>query len=196
MWSRVSGRNGWWWSWWHSSSPSASLSWPPCFPSLRSTRYCTLWPSSCIVHVATMLSVTAEYQVLYFVTFLLHRPCGHHAFRHCRVPGTVLCDLPPASSTWPPCFFLTETFCYGDVLCGDVLSRRCFVTGDVLIWRRSVTGTFCMEMFCRGDVLYVSLFSCVRGGGGPWLAWGCKNEVLRTTHIQVVSSVDFFKKWY
>jgi hypothetical protein len=33
------------------------------------------------------------------------------------------------------------------------LYRRCFVTVDVLLQRRSVTETFCMETFCRGDVL-------------------------------------------
>jgi hypothetical protein len=42
----------------------------------------------------------------------------------------------------------TETFCYG-----DVLLRRRFVTGDVLLRRRTVTETFSMETFCRGDVL-------------------------------------------
>jgi hypothetical protein len=26
------------------------------------------------------------------------------------------------------------------------------------------------------------------------LFWGCENEVLRATHIKVVSNVDFFKK--
>jgi hypothetical protein len=44
-------------------------------------------------------------------------------------------------------FFNTETFCYGDVM----FRRRC-VTGDVMLWRRSVKETFSMETFCRGDV--------------------------------------------
>jgi hypothetical protein len=39
-------------------------------------------------------------------------------------------------------------FFYGDVLC-----RRRYVTGDVLLRRHSVTETFGMETFCRGDVL-------------------------------------------
>jgi hypothetical protein len=45
-------------------------------------------------------------------------------------------------------FFTAETFCYG-----DILFRRRFVTGDVLLRRRFVTETFCIETFCRGDVL-------------------------------------------
>jgi hypothetical protein len=36
---------------------------------------------------------------------------------------------------------------------GDVLFRRRCVTEDVLLWRHSVSDMFCMEMFCRGDVL-------------------------------------------
>jgi hypothetical protein len=46
------------------------------------------------------------------------------------------------------CISQKEAFCYG-----DVLFRRRFVTGDVLLRRRSVTEKFCMETFCRGDVL-------------------------------------------
>jgi hypothetical protein len=56
-------------------------------------------------------------------------------------------------------FFVFE-LPYTYISIGDVLFRRRFVTGDVLLRRRSVTETFCMETFCRedvlcGDVLYV-----------------------------------------
>jgi hypothetical protein len=44
--------------------------------------------------------------------------------------------------------FNTETFCYG-----EVLFRRCYVTGYVMLRRRSVTETFCMETYCRGNIL-------------------------------------------
>jgi hypothetical protein len=43
---------------------------------------------------------------------------------------------------------LPETFCRGDDLLGDVLLQ-----GDVLLRRRFVKETFCLETFCRGDVL-------------------------------------------
>jgi hypothetical protein len=40
-----------------------------------------------------------------------------------------------------------EMLCYGDVL----FRRRC-VTRDVVLRKRSITETICMETFCRGDV--------------------------------------------
>jgi hypothetical protein len=49
--------------------------------------------------------------------------------------------------TYPDCIN-KEPFCYL-----DVLFRRRFVTGDIMLRRRSVKETFCMETFCRGDVL-------------------------------------------
>jgi hypothetical protein len=47
-------------------------------------------------------------------------------------------------------FFLIGYVCYG-----DILFRRRFVTGDVMLWRRSVTETFCRGDVLCGDVLYV-----------------------------------------
>jgi hypothetical protein len=51
--------------------------------------------------------------------------------------------------------FLLFELPYTDFLIGDVLLRRRYVTGSVAFRRRSVYETFCMETFCRGDVLYV-----------------------------------------
>jgi hypothetical protein len=87
----------------------------------------------------------------------------HNNFRiHSKLADFLFCGY---TCTFPSLkcnmllFFTVETFCYGDVLfrrrfiTGDVLLRRRFVTGDVLLRRRFVTESFCMETFCRGDVL-------------------------------------------
>jgi hypothetical protein len=105
--------------------------------------------------------------IFWYNNFRIHSKTGGFSLllRHMQIFPSLNCIM---LIFLPRRRFVTETFCFG-----DVLLQETFCYGDVLC-----TETFCMETFCRrdvlcGDVLYVR----------PFLKVLTKLLIVQFTHI-------------